>query len=95
MKLDAAQVRHVAKLARLALSPEEETQYGAQLSQVLEAVEQLAAVDTTGVAPTVFAVSSVAHTRPDEARGELKVDEALSNAPQKVGTSFAIPKVIE
>ncbi len=95
MKLDAAQVRHVAKLARLALSPAEEAQYGAQLSQVLEAVEQLSAVDTTGVAPTVFAVSSVAQTRPDEARGELKVEEALANAPLKVGTSFAIPKVIE
>lgn len=95
MKLDPAQVRHVAKLARLALSPEEETQFGAQLSQVLEAVEQLASVDCTGVPPTVFAVTSVAHTRPDEVRDELAVKDALANAPQKVGTSFAIPKVIE
>ncbi|MGV3624091.1 MAG: Asp-tRNA(Asn)/Glu-tRNA(Gln) amidotransferase subunit GatC [Archangium sp.] len=95
MKLETAQVRHVAKLARLALSAEEETQFGAQLSQVLEAVESLAAVDCTGVPPTVFAVNSVAHARPDEARNELSVTEALANAPQKVETSFAIPKVIE
>lgn len=95
MKLDTAQVRHVAKLARLALSAEEEAGFGAQLSQVLEAVEQLAEVDCAGVAPTVFAVASVANTRPDEARDELPVEDALANAPQKVGTSFAIPKVIE
>lgn len=95
MKLETAQVRHVAKLARLALSPEEEETFGAQLSQVLEAVESLAAIDCSGVPPTVFAVDSVAHTRPDEVRGELPVKDALANAPQKVGTSFAIPKVIE
>lgn len=95
MKLAAEQVKHVAKLARLALSAEEEARFGEQLSQVLDAVEQLAAVDTTGVPPTVFGQQAVAATRPDEARGELTVDEALSNAPQKHGGSFAIPRVIE
>jgi len=95
MKLELAQVRHVAKLARLALTPEEETRFVAQLSAVLDAVEQLASVDTEGVPPTTFAISTAAHARPDEVRGELPVDEALKNAPQKVGTSFAIPRVIE
>jgi aspartyl-tRNA(Asn)/glutamyl-tRNA(Gln) amidotransferase subunit C len=95
MKLAAQQVKHVAKLARLALSADEEAQFGEQLSQVLSAVEQFAAVDTTGVPPTVFGQQALAATRADEATGELTVDEALSNAPQKQGGSFAIPKVIE
>jgi|APLak6261665767_1056052.scaffolds.fasta_scaffold22602_2 aspartyl-tRNA(Asn)/glutamyl-tRNA(Gln) amidotransferase subunit C len=95
MKLELAQVRHVAKLARLALSPEEEARFVTQLSAVLDAVEQLASVDTEGVPPTTFAITSGAHVRADEVKDELPVEVALKNAPQKVGTSFAIPKVIE
>lgn len=95
MKLGPEQVKHVAKLARLALSADEEARFGEQLSQVLDAVEQLSAVDTTGVPPTVFGQQAAAATRPDEARGELSVDEALQNAPAKHDGSFAIPRVIE
>ena len=95
MKLELAQVRHVARLARLALSPEEEARFGAQLSAILDAVEQLAAVDTAGVPPTTFAQPSAVHARPDEVRGELPREQALANAPQHVEGSFAIPKVIE
>lgn len=95
MKLEPAQVRHVAKLARLALSAEEEARFGAQLSAVLDAVEALAAVDTEGVPPTTFAIASATHARPDEVREELPVEAALKNAPQKDGTSFALPRVIE
>ncbi len=95
MKLAAEQVKHVAKLARLALTAEEEARFGEQLSQVLDAVEQLAALDCTGVPPTVFGQVAAAATRADEATGELTVEQALSNAPQKHDGSFAIPKVIE
>ncbi len=95
MKLELAQVRHVAKLARLALTPEEETRFVTQLSAVLEAVDLLASLDTEGVPPTTFAIASAAHARPDVVQGELPVDVALKNAPQKVGTSFSIPRVIE
>lgn len=94
MKLDLAQVRHVARLARLALTPEEETRYAAQLSAVLEAMEALQSVDTTGVEPTAFTHATLP-ARSDEVKGELTPEVALANAPQKVGTSFAIPKVIE
>ncbi len=93
MKLKLDQVRHVAKLARLSLSAEEETQFRTQLSAVLDAVDALAQVNTEGVAPTTFATFTAA--RPDEVRDELPVEAALKNAPQREGTSFAIPKVIE
>lgn len=95
MKLELAQVRHVARLARLALSPEEEARFTAQLSAILDAVEQLATVDTSGVPPTTFAQPSAVHARADEVRGELSVAQALANAPQQVEGSFAIPKVLE
>ena len=93
MKLELEQVRHVAKLARLELTTEEELRFSTQLSAVLDAVEALSAVDTTGITPTTFATATP--PRPDEVRDELKVETALANAPQKEGTSFAIPRVIE
>jgi aspartyl-tRNA(Asn)/glutamyl-tRNA(Gln) amidotransferase subunit C len=95
-QLDGKQVRHVAKLARLAITPDEESKLVTQLSLILDAVDTLAEVNTEGVPPTTFAVTD-AHTltRPDEARDELRVEEALQNAPQKHGDSFVIPRVIE
>ncbi len=93
MKLDLNQVRHVARLARLSLSADEETRFATQLSAVLDAVESLAAVNTEGVPPTTFAIATTA--RPDEVQGELPVEVALKNAPQQQDHSFAIPKVIE
>jgi len=53
--IDRAQVRHVARLARLALSEEEEERFAAQLGQVLEYVERLQAVDVPEVEPLSFA----------------------------------------
>ena len=95
MKLELNQVRHVAKLARLSLTPEEETRFATQLSAVLDAVESLSSVDTEGIPPTTFAIASATNARPDEVRDELPVEVALKNAPQQQGHSFAIPKVIE
>jgi aspartyl-tRNA(Asn)/glutamyl-tRNA(Gln) amidotransferase subunit C len=93
VKLDLEQVRHVAKLARLSLTQEEEQRFSSQLSAVLDAVDSLAAVNTEGVPVTTLATFTT--PREDEVREELPVDVALKNAPQKHGHSFAIPKVIE
>jgi aspartyl-tRNA(Asn)/glutamyl-tRNA(Gln) amidotransferase subunit C len=95
MRLTPQQVRHVAQLARLQLSAEEEARFGQQLSNILDAVDTLAQVDTTGVPATAYVFPMALHTRPDEVTGHLGTDAGLSNAPQTVGTSFAIPKVIE
>jgi aspartyl-tRNA(Asn)/glutamyl-tRNA(Gln) amidotransferase subunit C len=93
MKLELEQVRHVAKLARLALTSDEEARFSTQLSAVLDAVESLATVNTEGVPVTTLATMTA--PRPDEVRDELPVEVALKNAPQKEGSSFAIPRVIE
>ncbi len=93
MKLTTEQVAHVAKLARLALSDEELNRFGAQLSRVLDAVDLLNEVN--GDLPLRSGGPGGGPARADIPRDELTTQEALANAPQKVGTSFAIPKVIE
>lgn len=95
MKLTIEQVRHVANLARLALTPDEELQFQQQLSAILEAVDELSALDTSGVPPTAHLAGGAPLFRPDEPGGMLTTDQALANAPRRVGTSFAIPRVIE
>jgi aspartyl-tRNA(Asn)/glutamyl-tRNA(Gln) amidotransferase subunit C len=95
MKLTLQQVRHVANLARLELTADEEARFATQLSAILEAVEQLAELDTTGVAPTSSVADVAPPSRPDVPGSMLTADQALANAPQRVGTSFAIPRVLE
>ncbi len=95
MKLTLEQVRHVANLARLALSPTEVEAYQQRLSVILEAVESLAEIDTSGVEATSHVHGGVSHLRPDVASNESGTQRALANAPQVSGTSFVIPKVIE
>ena len=94
MKLDPKLVHHVAALSRLALSPGDEARAGEQLTRILEAFESLQAVDTAGVAPTVV-LAEPAALRDDVVEGELGHARALANAPEKVGTSFAVPKFLE
>jgi len=95
VKLTEEQVRHVARLARLALSADELARYGSQLSAILDAVDSLSQVDTTGVPPTSVIGAAAAHLREDVVAGELGAQVALANAPQIDDSSFAIPKVIE
>ncbi len=89
------QVRHVAKLARLQLSADEEQKTLGQLQQILDAVATLESLDTTGVEPTYQVNLTTGFTRVDEVEAPLSVDQALANAPQRVGSHFAVPKIIE
>lgn len=95
MKLSAEQVRHVASLARLALTPEEEQRYQHQLSAILEAMEQLRALDTEAVEPTSHATLAAGLLREDEVRPTLSAEQALANAPARAGDHFAVPKILE
>lgn len=93
--LTLEQVRHVAKLARLQLSAEEEQKTLGQLQQILDAIATLEELDTSKVAPT-YQVNLVAgFTRVDEVQLPLGTEKALANAPQRVGGHFAVPKIIE
>ena len=95
MKLTIEQVRHVANLARLSLTADEEQRYQKQLEAILDAVEQLNELDTAGVEPTSHATLVGNLLRADAVHRRLPVEKGLANAPAKVGTAFAVPKIIE
>jgi aspartyl-tRNA(Asn)/glutamyl-tRNA(Gln) amidotransferase subunit C len=88
-------VKYVAHLARLGLTPEEERKFGAQLGQVLGYIEKLREVDVSAVEPTAHAVPMVNVTRADETRPSLPNEEALRGAPAKAGGLFIVPKIVE
>lgn len=88
-------IDHVAKLARLALTPEEKATFAQQLGEVLHHIEQLRKVDVSGVEPTAhaFAVENV--WAEDVARPGLSVEAALHNAPARRDNMIVVPKVVE
>jgi aspartyl-tRNA(Asn)/glutamyl-tRNA(Gln) amidotransferase subunit C len=88
-------IQYVARLARIALSPEEEARLGAQLGNILGYIEKLKEVDVTGVEPTAHAFPLVNVVRPDEIQPSLPHDEALRNAPAKASGLFVVPKIVE
>ena len=88
-------IKYVAHLARLALTPEEEHKIGAQLGQVLGYIEKLKEIDVSNVEPTAHAFPLVNVTRPDEIRPSLTNEEALRNAPATANGLFMVPKIVE
>jgi aspartyl-tRNA(Asn)/glutamyl-tRNA(Gln) amidotransferase subunit C len=88
-------IKKVAHLARLALSPEEEKQFGEQLGSILGYIEKLKEVDVTEVAPTAHAFPLVNVTRPDEIQQSLKPEETFLNAPAQSNGLFLVPKIVE
>ncbi|MBX7102137.1 MAG: Asp-tRNA(Asn)/Glu-tRNA(Gln) amidotransferase subunit GatC [Myxococcaceae bacterium] len=94
MTLTEAQVRHVAKLARLTLTDAEVAKAQGDLARVLEAVQALDGLDLSAVPPTVQVHPQVVAPEADAPEAPLGVERALANAPAKVGTSFSVPRVI-
>jgi aspartyl-tRNA(Asn)/glutamyl-tRNA(Gln) amidotransferase subunit C len=88
-------VKYVAHLARLALTPEEEQKMGAQLADVLQYVEKLKEVDVSAVEPMAHAFPLINVTRPDEVRPSITNEEALQNAPAHANGLFIVPKIVE
>jgi aspartyl-tRNA(Asn)/glutamyl-tRNA(Gln) amidotransferase subunit C len=94
MPSDRIDVRHVAKLARLALTDTEVAQYGSQLGGLLAFVDELRELDTNHVGATAQVVESRNVTRPDVLAPCLTRDEALAGAPQAQNGFFRVPKII-
>jgi len=95
MSLTLDEVRYIARLARLRLSPEEETRFREQLSAILDYAARLAQVDTAAIPPTATVLPLRAPLRPDEPRPGLPSEQALVNAPAVDGMMFRIPPVFE
>lgn len=95
MKLTKDQVKHVAKLANLPLSSDEEEKYSQQLSKILDYIDQLNSVGTTNVEPT-FNVSGQSSVESEDKLGEcLSQDDVLSNAPKKENGFFVTKGVFQ
>jgi aspartyl-tRNA(Asn)/glutamyl-tRNA(Gln) amidotransferase subunit C len=88
-------VKYVAHLARLSLTPDEEQKISAQLGNILGYIEKLKEVDVTGVEPTAHAFPLVNVTRSDEVRPSISNEDALRNAPAKANGLFIVPKIVE
>lgn len=95
MKITHAEVEHVARLARLALSPDEIATFTGQMDAILAYVDTLKELDTDGIIPTSHAVPVENAFREDAVRPSIGVDNALANAPDRVEGFFRVPKVIE
>jgi aspartyl-tRNA(Asn)/glutamyl-tRNA(Gln) amidotransferase subunit C len=88
-------IDHVANLARLALTPEEKATFAAQLGDVLAYIEQLKAVDVTGIEPTAHAFPLYNVWADDVPQPGLPVEAALRNAPAQRDPMIVVPKVVE
>lgn len=88
-------VAHVARLARLNLTPEETTLFQEQLRRVLEYAEKLREPDTSDIETAAHAAPLVDVLREDEPQPWFTAADALSNAPRQANGLFIVPKVLE
>jgi aspartyl-tRNA(Asn)/glutamyl-tRNA(Gln) amidotransferase subunit C len=95
MSLTLQEVEHIAKLARLDLSPAEKEQYREQLSAILDYAALLQDLDTAGIPPTASVLPARSVLRSDEVKPSLDTEELLRNAPQKSDRQFKVPPVME
>ena len=95
MSVSPEQVRHIAKLARIAMSDEEIERLVPELNNLLGWVEQLEEVNTDGVEPLTAVVPNRLRLREDKVTDGDCRDEILANAPVAEHGFFAVPKVIE
>ncbi len=98
MKLTEDEVRYVADLANLRLSPEEVVKMSHDLGDILTHIEQLNELDTSNVEPmtqVLFHEDETAPLREDVVHATLTNQEAVASAPQNGGGYFKVPKVIE
>ena len=95
MSVSREDVRYIAKLARLRFSEEDEERLVTQLSAVLDYIEKLNELDTSGVSPMSHVLDLHNVARNDVVNQRIARDEALKNAPDADGSYFRVPKVID
>ncbi|MFN3387518.1 MAG: Asp-tRNA(Asn)/Glu-tRNA(Gln) amidotransferase subunit GatC [Allosphingosinicella sp.] len=95
MSVDTATVRHIARLARIAVSDAEAEALVPELNNILGWVEQLQEVDVAGVEPMTAVIPNALRLRDDKVTDGGIRDKVLANAPAAEHGFFAVPKVIE
>ena len=92
--IDREQVKKVAYLARLDITPEEEQQFTTQLNSILDYFEQLSELDTDNVPPTTRAIELSNITRPDKLNPFPDKEALIQAAPEQEGEYFRVPKIM-
>jgi aspartyl-tRNA(Asn)/glutamyl-tRNA(Gln) amidotransferase subunit C len=95
MSVSPDQARHIAKLARIAMSDDELARLVPELNAIIGWVEQLAEVNTDGIEPLTAVIEQKLRLRDDKVTDGNIRDEVLANAPEAQHGFFAVPKVIE
>jgi len=95
MALTTDEVRHIARLARLALTDDEVERYREQLSGILAHCEELSAIDTTDVPPTSQALAQTNVIRADEVHPSLASDDVMANAPRREDGYLRVRAVLD
>jgi aspartyl-tRNA(Asn)/glutamyl-tRNA(Gln) amidotransferase subunit C len=95
MSVTNERVRHIAKLARIAMSDEELDRLVPELNNILGWVEQLSEVNTDGIDPLTAVIDQKLRLRDDVVNDGNIRDDVLANAPEAQHGFFAVPKVIE
>ncbi|MCX5808294.1 MAG: Asp-tRNA(Asn)/Glu-tRNA(Gln) amidotransferase subunit GatC [Proteobacteria bacterium] len=95
MKITKDVVEHVAHLGRLELDPDEVELYTVQVDSILEYMDQLNLLDTEGIEPMSHPMPVVCVLRDDVAKDSFSVDASTQNAPEKKGSFFKVPPIIE
>ncbi|CDQ20605.1 aspartyl/glutamyl-tRNA(Asn/Gln) amidotransferase subunit C [Halobacillus karajensis] len=94
-RISKEEVKHVANLARLAITEEEATTFTKQLDDIITYAEQLNELDTTGIEPTTHVLDLKNVMRKDEPKKWISQEDALQNAPDKQDGQFKVPSVLE
>jgi len=94
-KIDADQVKKVAKLSRLELTEDEIAEFTGQLSSILDYVEKMNELDTENVQPLAHCLPVSNCFRDDRAKDSLGTDKTLKNAPQRQDEFFKVPKILD
>jgi aspartyl-tRNA(Asn)/glutamyl-tRNA(Gln) amidotransferase subunit C len=95
VKITRDVIEYVAHLGRLELDPHEIEEYTGQLDSILEYMDKLNALDTTGVEPMSHAIPNVNVFREDRIVESFSVEESVGNAPERTGSFFKVPPIIE
>lgn len=94
-RISTEEVKHVANLARLAVTEEEVEKMTKELDAIISFAEQLNELDTTGVKPTSRVVEMVNVLREDVAKPGLPVEEVVKNAPEHRDGLIVVPSIID
>ena len=95
MAIDNAKVKEIAKLARMKVADNDESELAKELNQILDWIEQLDEVDTKDVLPVTSVTSEILSQRDDKVTNLDQKDKVLANSPSDNSDFYVVPKVVE